>query len=256
MRGTIHVVSRADYFTFAEAVGDPPWLGSRAPELDERVIEAVGAFGREPRTRAEIAALVESALEDREWYALRTRARLVHAPESGFWGGRGRTRYLTMPHEPPATAGARTALVRRYLAAFGPATRADVAEWSGLRMRDLDPALAAMRPRFRDEQGRDLYDVPRAPVPPKDVRVPVRFLPRFDNLLLAHKDRTRIIADEHRGLVIDGGWIKSTFLVDGVVAGIWEVEDGRVVCEPFAPLPRTVKREVEDEATRLQAWLR
>ncbi|MGH3001025.1 MAG: winged helix DNA-binding domain-containing protein, partial [Gaiellaceae bacterium] len=235
MRGTIHLVSRADYFTFLEAVGDPPWLGAWSPDLGERAVEAVGAFGRDPRTRAEIAAFVERPLEDREWYALRTRARLVHAPESGFWKERGRTRYLTMPHEPPDVEEARVTLVRRYLAAFGPATRADIAEWSGLRMRDLEPALANLRPRFRDERGRDLYDVPRAPLPPADAPAPVRFLPRFDNLLLAHKDRTRVIADDHRGLVIEGGWIKSTFLVDGFVAGVWEVESGRVLLEPFAP---------------------
>ena len=81
-------------------------------------------------------------------------------------------------------------------------------------------------------------------------------MPRFDNLVLAHKDRTRVLPEEYRGAVIDGGWVKSTLLVDGVVAGIWEVDDGRVRVEPFAPLPRVVRREVEDEAARLEAWLR
>jgi hypothetical protein len=80
-------------------------------------------------------------------------------------------------------------------------------------------------------------------------------MPRFDNLVLSHKDRTRVLADEHRGLVIDGGWVKSTFLVDGFVAGTWEAEGGRIRLEPFAPLPRTARRELEAEAASLEAWL-
>ena len=124
-------------------------------------------------------------------------------------------------------------------------------------MRELEPALDALEPlrRFRDEQGRELYDRPRAPLLDADARAPVRFLTRFDNLLLSHKDRTRVLAEEHRPGVIDGGWVRSTFLVDGVVAGAWEVEGGRVRLEPFEPLPRSVRREVEDEAARLEAWL-
>jgi hypothetical protein len=149
-------------------------------------------------------------------------------------------------------------LVRRYLAAFGPATRADIAEWSGLRVREIEPSLEPLKPlaRFRDEHGRELVDLPRAPRPAADTAAPVRFLPRFDNLVLSHRDRNRVIADAHRGDVIDGGWVRSTFLVDGFVAGVWEVERGHVTLEPFAPLPRTVRREAEDEANRLEAWLR
>jgi hypothetical protein len=195
---------------------------------------------------------------DALWYAVRTRGRLTHVPESGLWKAPGTTRYVVIPHEPAEPEAARIELVRRYLAAFGPATRADVAEWSGLRVRDCEPALDALEPlrRFRDERGRELLDLPRAPLPPPDARAPVRFMPRFDNLVLSHKDRTRVLAQEYRGAVIEGGWVKSTLLVDGFVAGVWEVEDGRVRVEPFAPLPRAALREVEDEAARLEAWLR
>lgn len=256
MRGTIHLVSLADYATFLSAVGDPPWFGARTPDLGEDVYDAVGAFGREPRTRTEIAAFVDRPIEDLEWYALRTRARLVHAPESGLWRPEGKTRYMTLPHEQPEPTEARAQLVGRYLAAFGPATRADISEWSGLRMADLEPVLAALCPRYRDERGRELYDVPRAPIPPADAPAPVRFLPRFDNLVLSHKDRTRIIADEHRPLVIDGGWVKSTILVDGFVAGTWEVEKGRVVPELLTRVSQAARRDVDDEAARLEAWLR
>jgi hypothetical protein len=80
-------------------------------------------------------------------------------------------------------------------------------------------------------------------------------MPRFDNLVLSHKDRTRVLADEHRGAVIEGGWVRSTFLVDGFVAGTWEVERGRVTTQPFEPLPRRVQRDVADEAAKLEAWL-
>jgi hypothetical protein len=263
MRGTIHLVSRGDYALFGAAVGSPPWLRPEAAALAESLHEAIRAFGETPRTRAEIAAFLarehglERELSDAVWYGLRVRGRLTHAPESGFWRGNGVTRYVALPHEPTDPFAARVELVRRYLSAFGPATRTDVAEWSGLRIRDLEPTLDALEPlaRFHDERGRELLDLPRAPRPGADTPAPVRFMPRFDNLVLSHKDRSRILADAHRGAVIDGGWVKSTFLVDGFVAGTWEVERGRVVVEPFAPLPRAARRGVADEAAKLEAWL-
>jgi hypothetical protein len=254
MRGTIHTVSFADYGIFGAGVAEPPW--ANLVELADGMHEVARTFCAMPRTRAEIAAAVDHPLEDRTWYALRTKAGLAHAPESGLWKQRGKTHYVAIAADQPEPGAARAELVRRYLAAFGPATRTDIAEWSGLRVRDLEPVLASVRPRFRDEQGRELYDLPRAPRPPADSRAPVRLLPRFDNLVLAHKDRTRIIADEHRGHVIDGGWVKSTILVDGFVAGTWEIETGRVRIESFSPLPRTARLEAEDAAARLEAWLR
>jgi hypothetical protein len=263
MRGTIHLVSLADYARFSAAVGAPPWLRAEAAAAAEGLHDAIRAFGHEPRTRAEIKEYldrehgVDSGTADTLWYALRTRGRLTHAPESGLWKQHGLTRYVTVECEPADLETARVELVRRYLAAFGPATRADIAEWSGLRVREIEPALDALEPllRFYDERGRELVDLPRAPRPAASTPAPVRFLPRFDNLVLSHRDRNRVIADEHRGDVIEGGWVKSTFLVDGFVAGVWEVERGRVVLEPFAPLPRSVQREVEDEAKRLEAWI-
>ena len=126
-------------------------------------------------------------------------------------------------------------------------------------MRDFEPALDALEPlrRFRDERGRELFDLPRAPLPGGDVPAPVRFLPRYDNLVLSHADRTRVVADDHRRTVIHGaGMVEATFLVDGFVAGLWREDGGRVRVEPFAPLPRGRRSEVEDEAARLEAWLR
>jgi hypothetical protein len=263
MRGTIHLVSLADYGRFGAAVGTPPWLRPDAAVLGDELHDAIRAFGEAPRTRQEIFEYlacehgIERERAERAWYALRIRGRLTHAPETGFWKNTGLTRYVAIPHESAHPEAARVDLVRRYLAAFGPATRADISEWSGLRVRDLEPALASLEPlaRFRDERGRELVDLPRAPRPSADTPAAVRLMPRFDNLVLSHKDRTRVLADDHRGLVIDGGWVKSTFLVDGFVAGTWETEDGRVRLEPFAPLPRAAKRELEAEAKSLEAWL-
>ncbi len=264
MRGTIHLVSLADYGIFGTAVRLPPWMKPDVAALGDRLHDAVRAFGSEPRTRAEIAEFldrehgVDVKNGDAVWYALRTNARLTHAPESGLWEARGKTRYMTIESETVDESAARVELIRRYLAAFGPATRADAAEWSGLRVAEVQPALDALEPlrRFADENGRELFDLLRAPRPPADSPAPVRLLPRFDNLVLSHKDRTRVLPYEYRSEIIEGGWVKSSFLVDGLVAGVWEVEQGRVRVEPFAPLPRTVRREVEDEAARLEAWLR
>lgn len=255
MRGTVHLVSARDYGTFAAAVDAPPW--AKGIEFADGITAAARSFCATPRTRAEIAAAVGLPLEDRSWYALRTTARLAHAPESGYWKQKGVTRYVAVDHDPADAASARVELVRRYLAAFGPASRTDISTWSGLRVRDVEPVLEALEPlrRFHDERGRELYDLPRAPLPGADAAAPVRFLPRFDNLLLSHDDRNRVIADAHRGDVIDGGWVKGTFLVDGFVAGTWEAEKGRVRVEPFAPLPRSARPAVEDEARRLEAWL-
>jgi DNA glycosylase AlkZ-like len=263
MRGTIHLVSHADYGLFGAAVASPPWLRPEAEAIADGLHDAIRAFGASPRSRAEIEEyLVREhgmSLEHAPalWYGLRTRGRLTHAPETGLWKQPRTTTYVTIDPPPAEQAAARVELVRRYLAAFGPATRADVAEWSGLRVGDLEPPLAALESlrRFRDERGRELLDLPRAPLPPADARAPVRLLPRFDNLVLSHKDRTRVVPEEYRGAVVEGGMVYATFLVDGVVAGLWRVERGRIRIEPFAPLPRTARRELEDEAARLEGWL-
>jgi winged helix DNA-binding protein len=264
MRGTVHLVSRRDYGIFSSAAPRPSWIRDDSAELADRVHDSLVEFGREPRTRAEIFAWLraEHGIDHDGaygfWYALRTVGRLTHAPDSGTWKQPRETRYVLIEHEVVDPLPARIELVRRYLSAFGPATRADIAEWSGLRVRDFEAALEALEPlrRFRDERGRELLDLPRAPLPSGDTAAPVRFLPRFDNVVLSHADRTRVIADAYRKVVIHGaGMVEATFLVDGSVAGLWKVEKGRVRIEPFAPLPRPWRAAVEDEAARLEAWL-
>jgi hypothetical protein len=127
-----------------------------------------------------------------------------------------------------------------------------------MHVPELQRALDLLEPlrRVRDEHGRELLDVPGAPLPDADTPAPVRFLPKWDNLLLAYADRTRVLPEEHRKTVIrTNGDVAQTFLVDGFVAGIWRVEDGRVVLEPFATLSPSVKRELEEETGRLEAFL-
>jgi hypothetical protein len=125
-------------------------------------------------------------------------------------------------------------------------------------MTEIAPALGLLEPlrRFRDENGRELLDVPRAPLPNADTPAPVRFLPKWDNVLLGFADRSRVIPEEYRKRIIGmNGDVAQTFLVDGFVAGTWHLENGRVAIEPFAPLSRSMQREVKDEAGRLEAFL-
>jgi DNA glycosylase AlkZ-like len=127
-----------------------------------------------------------------------------------------------------------------------------------MHVPEIDRALERMEPlrRFRDEQGRELYDVPRAPLPDPETPAPVRFLPKWDNVLLAFADRTRVLPEQYRKTVIrQNGDVAQTFLVDGFVAGTWRVDDGSVVIEPFAALSRSAQRELRDEAARLEAFL-
>ena len=187
------------------------------------------------------------------------RAHLLHHHETALWDARPEGRYVAVeqPEEHDPTE-ARAEILRRYLAAFGPATRRDVVAWSMMNVPQIQRALDRLEPlrRFRAEDGRELLDVPRTPLPDADTPAPVRFLPKWDNLLLAYADRTRVLPEEHRRTVIrPNGDVAQTFLVDGVVAGTWRAENGRVLVEPFAPLPRAARTEVQDEAARLEAFL-
>ena len=195
----------------------------------------------------------------RAWRAARVRAHVLHHHETALWRARPEGRFVAI-EEPEAhdPIEARAEILRRYLAAFGPASRRDLVAWSMMHVPELQRALDVLEPlrRFRDEQGRELFDVPRAPLPDPDTPAPVRFLPKWDNVLLAFADRTRVLPEEYRKTVIrTNGDVAQTFLVDGLVAGMWRVENARVVLEPFGALPRSVRRELEDEAGRLEAFL-
>jgi hypothetical protein len=151
-------------------------------------------------------------------------------------------------------------MVRRYLAAFGPASVMDVQAWSGLTR--LGDAIARLRPSlrvFRDERGAELFDLPDAPRPDPDTPAPPRFLPEYDNLLVSHADRSRVVADAHRRrLTLDGRQIVGTVLVDGFARGSWKIHRprGRAVLEvaPFERWTAAATAEVGKEGERLLAF--
>jgi hypothetical protein len=268
MRQTLHLLARSDYGVFVEALRDAPgWADPESQAIGERLAPELRAlFLDGARTRKDAFDYLarEHGIDDpvqqgRVWHVARIRAHVVQTPESAFWQPlRDRLFHALDEPEPVEATAARAALVRRYLAAFGPASRADVADWSGLRVRDFESALERLEPlrRFRSEDGRELLDLPRAPLPAGDPTTQVRFLPKWDSVLLAHADRRRVLPEEYRSVVIQrNGDVQQSFLVAGLVAGTWRVERGRVVPEPFEPLPLAARREVETEAARLAAWL-
>jgi hypothetical protein len=260
MRATQHLVPARD-LPFLDSATLQTRTAARThgtPALAARDVRRLAALARKrPRTRSELmVALGLDPRSDRDlrryWSAV-YQARLEQTPEAALWSFRGSPLYRPVDHALPPFGEAAALLVRRYLAAFGPASRADIAQWSGVPMRDLAPSLEALPLRtFRDESGRQLLDLPRAPLASADLVAPPRLLPIWEELLVAHADRRRVLADEHLKAAVGS----PTFLVDGFVAGTWRVQRGRVVLAPFAPLPRATRSELEQEAKRLQAWLR
>ncbi|MEU3437059.1 crosslink repair DNA glycosylase YcaQ family protein, partial [Streptomyces sp. NPDC006863] len=187
---------------------------------------------------------------------------MAQAPPRGLWRTKGGVRnvalssWLGRPVDPPVTDGADPvgrALVKRYLAAYGPAATADLRAWSGLA--GLPGAVAAVRGelvRFRDERGRELLDLPDAPRPDPDTPAPVRFLPAFDNAILGYHDRGRIIDAAHRGLSVAG---ERVVLVDGRVAATWTVSEDAVTVGPLGTLSRADRAAVTDEGRKLALFL-
>jgi hypothetical protein len=263
MRQTLHLVTPRDYALIRAAMRETnyPWESSTAKRIAPSV-RALAAAG--PVTAADGVAHVEAeyglaGIEARRaWSAARIRAHLVHHHETALWNGRPEARYVALaePEEEHDPTEARAEMFRRYLAAFGPASRRDLVAWSMMHVPEIQRALDRLElRRFRDEQGRELFDVPRGSLPDPETPAPVRFLPKWDNVLLAFADRTRVLPEEHRKKVIGAnGDVAQTFLVDGFVAGTWRVDEGRVSADPFRPLTRAAQREVEQEATRLEEF--
>ncbi|SHN44359.1 winged helix DNA-binding domain-containing protein [Cryptosporangium aurantiacum] len=181
---------------------------------------------------------------------------LIHPAPSGTWNVYGATPFaLPASHREPTVDDA-AEVVRRYLAAFGPATIADARAWSGIS--GLREVFAAMRPELRtytDESGRELFDVPDAELTDPDAPAPVRFLPEFDAPLLAFADRTRVMTDAVRAEVCNGAAVAATVLVDGTVAATWELREAVLTVRPFRPLPVGARQEIEAEGARLHTFL-
>jgi hypothetical protein len=264
MRQTLHLVTRRDYALLRAALSETnfPWESQEAKRLAPEMRALASAS---PVTAADVLPHLErkhkltGLAARRAWRAARVAAHVVHHHETALWRARPSRRFVALDEpETHDSVEARAEVLHRYLAAFGPASRQDLRAWSMMRMAEIVPALERLEPlpRFRDEHGRELLDVPRAPLPDADTPAPVRFLPKWDNVLLGFADRTRVLPEEYRKTVIRmNGDVAQTFLVDGFVAGTWRVEDGRVVIEPFAPLSRPGRRELEEEAGRLETFL-
>lgn len=270
MRATIHMVSGRDYWPFALATrpSREQWYRRAAAtqlkgvDMDRAVQRVRTELQDGPRSHDElVASLASEGIPRTAWNGLAQLVHLVRVPPSGTWEQRRANRYalaeLWVGRPDLAEDEAVVHLVRRYLAGFGPASRADVASWTGLTATSLKPALAAIELRtFRDEDGRELIDLRDAPLPDEDTDAPVRFLPVWDANLLVHARRTGILPEVYRPRIFNTKTPHSfpTFLVDGAVAGTWRHEDGRITIEPFHELNGRDRRAVDDEAERLRAW--
>jgi hypothetical protein len=266
MRMTIHLVSREDYWPFAlatRAARRAHWLRTR-PEPTTAAAMAAAArklrgrlSGDRKLKRAEIEALVGKprALGCGLWVDL------VRAPPSGTWERRRADLFALAENwiGPPeiSVKAAAEHLVRRYLAGFGPASRKDIAGFTGIALTALDAILARLElRRFAGEDGDELLDVPGAPLPDPDTPAPPRFLPTWDATLLTHARRTGVLPEEHRPKLFSSRTPHSfpSFLVDGAVAGTWRYAGGTIALSPFAPLDAADDRALREEAERLAAF--
>ncbi|MFE2294247.1 winged helix DNA-binding domain-containing protein [Streptomyces sp. NPDC059452] len=285
MRRTVHLVAAEDVLAWRarhNAMLRQRVLGVYRRELEGVDLDELAAAGRavladgEPRSMAELARAVADRWPEPgkrplgEMLVAGVLA-MVQLPPRGVWRTKAGVRnalvsdWLGREVDPlPTDDGSDPdggsdpvgqALVRRYLAAYGPAATADVRAWSGLA--GLPGAVAALRGElvtFRDERGRELLDLPDAPRPDPDTPAPVRFLPAFDNAVLGYDDRTRIIDDADRGLSVTGARI---VLVDGRTAGTWDVEaeTGTVTVVPLRSFSRADRDAVAEEGRELAAFL-
>jgi hypothetical protein len=269
MRNTVHLVSARDCLgwrglysalhtaAFRAHFGD----ATRGLDVDKLTQQANRLLEEKPRTRADLGALLAEhhpvADPATLAYAATHHLALCQVPPRGVWGQNGPAAWTLV--EPLLGAPLRSVpvdtLVQRYLGAFGPATVADVQVWSGLtRLREVVERLPLRT--FRGEDGQVLYDLPDAPLPQEDVPAPPRFLPAYDNLLLSHKDRTRVIRD-HRPVPLPpgNGATVGTFLVDGMWQGTWQIRDGALLLKPFAKLSRADQDALLTEAAGLCAFV-
>jgi Winged helix DNA-binding domain len=264
MRATIHLVSKADYWPFTVGIraSRTAWWERVHPNADPKRMKAAARKLRRflaegPRRRKE----VEDHLGREPALGVGAYVDLVRIPPSGTWEQRRADLYgLAEDWVGPenATPGEGIGhLVRRYLQGFGPARPTEIADWAGLDVTMVRTALEDLTlRRFRDEDGKELVDLRRAPLPDPEAPAPPRFLPVWDATLLVHARRTQILPEEYRPLVFNVKTPHSvnTFLIDGQVAGTWRYEDGKVRLDAFDGIPRKHKRALDDEARRLAAF--
>ncbi len=267
-RGTLHLVTTADFHAWRPLLqtmlnaGSQTILRDRLTTFDHaKVLEfAVARYKSGPRTfttlRNELVAAFPDGDERAMGYFVRMNLALASVPDTNSaWGFSGDAEF-----EPVAgfraTGGANTdSLITRYLGAFGPATVADFQAWSGLKgAKPLFQGLNLVT--FHDDRKRILYDLPDAPRPDPETPAPIRFIAEFDNLVLGHADRSRIVADEHRPRIVTKNLlVLGTFLVEGFVAGTWKCEQKKIRIEPFNAVPPKVMKALKEEGERLAGFL-
>ena len=243
MRGTIHLLTVADYLMLRPALaaalvaGAKSVVGKRIPGVDVEILYSQGRmfFGKSPGPFEDFRTVLERehpGLDIRALaYMVRIGIPLVMMPADHIWGFPANAGFALaekwLGQKIPADSPPLDKIVLRYRAAFGPATPADAQAWSGLRaLREIFERLRPELVTFRDERKRELFDLPDAPRPDEDTAAPVRFLPEYDNVLLAHADRTRIVSDaDRKRLVTTNLIVIGSFLVDGFVAGSWKVAE-------------------------------
>jgi hypothetical protein len=258
MRGTLHVVTR-DLYPYIEA-GHIESQRGRFARLGTDPEALFAAWPDEPVEDHVALAARLLGTDDRWTIAFTLRAMpWVRTAPLGEWPHTKPSPSLPW-REPLATPmeGAMR-VVHDYLAGYGPAAREDIEQFTSFKVRQIEPALDGLR-TFVDEGGRVLYDLPRARLASADLVVPIRFLPPYDSIILAHRDRTRILPDEYRDVVLrrKNATTLATFTVNGLIAGSWRSErvrgSWRVEAEPFAPLPRAVRGEVDAERDALERF--
>jgi len=275
MRATIHLLTADDVlwlWPLTHAAVSGAWRSSQfARDVEGERLDEVLELGRRlveerPHTRAELASLLAERFPgpppDSLVYSVSYNLPVLQPTPRGVWGSTGPASltsieaWLGRSFDELASVDD---LVPRYLAAFGPATVADMQAWS--RLTGLRPAFERLRDRlttYGDELGRELFDVPDGPLPDPETPAPVRFLPEYDNVLLGHADRTRIIPKGRRIPLPPGDGARlGTILLDGMLAGEWHLERERdraratIVVEPYERVDAAGCRAIEAEALEL-----
>jgi hypothetical protein len=279
MRGTIHLVSARDCLPLRRLVqpvlerGLRGAFGKQLAGVDPAAVAAAGRelVESEPMTFSRLGDALAGHWPDHPPAALAQAVRayvpLVQVPPRAVWGRAGQSAHTSAEHwlglaaeQDPADPERDTlaGLVTRYLAAFGPATARDVAAWSGLTglravMDQLRPSLVT----FRDEQGAELFDLPSAPRPGEEAPAPVRLAAEFDNLLLSHADRSRVIQAENlKRFYTINGIFPGAVLIDGFVAGMWRLARTKSTATLTVELFRSTREraQVAREAERMLAF--
>ncbi len=276
LRSTLHLITAEDFAAFrvplqaALTKGLNGFFGQRMKGLDPAAVVNASeiALREQPRAFSALKEVFAQTSPDYDEatlsYVVRTHLPLVMTHPYGVWSTGGKPAYALgddyLGHAINPDSDARE-LVRRYLAGFGPSSVKDIQSWAGLTTWKDD--ISRLKPElvtYKDERGVELLDLPDAPMPDENTPTPIRFIPEYDNLVLSHADRTRIVPDAYRKSVfLSAGRIASTVLIDGFVGGVWKISREKkaalLTIELFALLSPTQREEIEREGDALLRWV-